>query len=143
MRRTSVISGLLWCQIAVVTDLATVSPARTRKFSTLPVLYGVSVLVTSSAAPHCPCSRYNWTREAVLIWTNIPVRDVPCALLVNTDDSPVVRSSKGRQSWSSPDNLICSRPCVLLPDGCSGTNRSVADQHALAIEFSQIRQVSV
>lgn len=52
--RTSVISGLSWCQVAVVTDLATVSPAPTQKFSTLPVLYGVSVLATSSAAPQRP-----------------------------------------------------------------------------------------
>jgi hypothetical protein len=101
VRRTSVISGSSWCQIAVVTDLATVSPAPTQKFSTLPVLYGVSVLVTSSAAPQRPCSRYNWTHAAVLNWTNISVSDVPCALLVNTDDSPVVHSSKGRSRVQS------------------------------------------
>ena len=63
--------------IVVIVELATGSPAPTRKSSMLPASSGVSILLASAAVTHRPFFRCSWTHATVLVRTNIPVSDVP------------------------------------------------------------------
>jgi len=107
----------------------------------LPVSSGVSILVTSVAAPHLPHSRCNWTHAAVLVGTNILVSNVRYARSLLLMVVLVVRLREGKAPC--PHNLKRSRSYLLLPDGCSGTARNLADQQTVANKLFQIRQVSI